>query len=436
MRFTGLPPLSRPNADRNCSGTVALEHENRAPTASRPGRDRAPEGGAEFAGLMGEDRREVNAERRRPDAGEARRHPDPNILSNGVWAMETIIMAARILQLGLGGWGLDWAATVPPLVERVEMVGYVDRSAEARGKARARLGLREGLFFASLEAALASVKPDGLLVVVPTAQHAAATEAGLAAGLDVLVEKPFTATLAEAHRVTALARRHGLTLMVSQNYRYHGVVMEAAAILRARRYGRPLSATIEFRQDWKASGHRYHDIPGPLLLDMGIHHFDMLRMIFGREVQRVACRSWNTPYSPFKDHAAAHALLDLEGGIVASYHGSWLRRGVATTWTGDWAIDCEMGELLFCARPGAVAPPEAGRLFLRRLDGRLEELAVPELPATDRAGTLDAFARAIETGDPGPDAPLAAETIGSLATSFACMRSAREDGRWVEVKGE
>ena len=42
---------------------------------------------------------------------------------------------------------------------------------------------------------------------------------------------------------------------------------------------------------------------------MGIHHFDMLRMIFGENVARVACRSWNTPYSPFKEDAAAHALL-------------------------------------------------------------------------------------------------------------------------------
>jgi len=27
----------------------------------------------------------------------------------------------------------------------------------------------------------------------------------------------------------------------------------------------------------------------------GIHHFDMVRMIFGEDVARVACRSWNTP---------------------------------------------------------------------------------------------------------------------------------------------
>jgi hypothetical protein len=43
------------------SGTAALEHKNRAPAANASERDRAPEGGAEFAGLMGEDGWEVNA---------------------------------------------------------------------------------------------------------------------------------------------------------------------------------------------------------------------------------------------------------------------------------------------------------------------------------------------------------------------------------------
>jgi hypothetical protein len=60
VRFTGLSPRSRP-MPIELSGTAALEHENRAPAANASERDRAPEGGAEFAGLMGEDGCEVNA---------------------------------------------------------------------------------------------------------------------------------------------------------------------------------------------------------------------------------------------------------------------------------------------------------------------------------------------------------------------------------------
>jgi predicted dehydrogenase len=345
-------------------------------------------------------------------------------------------MAVKIVQVGLGGWGLDWAVNVLPKVGTADVVAFVDADPKAIAAARARLKLPADRFFPSLEAALASVEAEGLLGVLPTAGHRSLAGAGLAAGLHVLIEKPFTSTLDEARALIEEARARRRVLMVSQNYRYHDAVMAAANLVAQRRYGRPLTVSIEFRQDWKATGHRYHDIPGPLLLDMGIHHFDMLRMILGRDVVRVACHAWNTPYSPFKDYAAAHALLDCGDGVVVSYGGSWLRRGVPTTWTGDWSVECEEGDLLFCARPGDIAAPQAGKLFLRGVDGRVEELAIERLGAVDRAGSLDAFARAVASGTAPAHAPLAADNIASLATSFACMRSAREDGRWVEVEAQ
>jgi predicted dehydrogenase len=337
----------------------------------------------------------------------------------------------RLVQVGLGGWGSDWAANVVPLVRSAEFAGFVDSSVEARKRAETSLRLDAKRLFPTLAEAFEAIEAEGVVVVLPAVGHAPAAQAALEAGKHVLVEKPFTATLEEGMALIALAERLGRILMVSQNYRYHAAVMTAADLVARRTFGRPLSATIEFRQDWKAAGHRYHDIPGPLLLDMGIHHFDMVRMIFGEEVARVACRSWNTPYSPFGDHAAAQALLELQSGIVVSYHGSWLRRGVPTTWSGEWAIECEEGELLFAARPGPVAPAHAGKLFLRRATGKTEELATNPVHAEDRAGTLDAFVRAIRSGREPPFFPSARDNIRSLATSFACMRSSAEDGRWV-----
>ena len=61
-----------------------------------------------------------------------------------------------------------------------------------------------------------------------------------------------------------------------------GLRIGTAAVPPGPSSKRVLSVTIEFRQDWKATGHRYHDIVAPLLLDMGVHHFDMLRMILSR----------------------------------------------------------------------------------------------------------------------------------------------------------
>jgi predicted dehydrogenase len=338
-----------------------------------------------------------------------------------------------LVQVGLGGWGSDWARSVHPDVPQAEFVAFVDQSKEARKRAETTLGIPPNRLFESLRKALETVEAQGVVAVLPMEGHAAVTQAALEAGKHVLVEKPFTATLEEAQALIQLAERTSRLLVVSQNYRYHPAVVTAADLVERRSFGRALSATIEFRKDWKATGHRYHDIPGPLLLDMGIHHFDLVRMIFGEDVARVACRSWNTPYSPFRDHGAAHALIELESGLVVSYHGSWLRRGVATTWSGDWAIECEEGELLFAARPDATSPPSAGKLFLRRSSGRLEELATNPVHGLDRAGALEAFVRAVATGSEPRFLPTARDNIQSLATSFACMQSSVEAGRWVAL---
>lgn len=339
-------------------------------------------------------------------------------------------MSVKVIQVGLGGWGMSWAHTILPQVKAVDVVGFVDASPEALKRAQETLGLAEETCFPSLDAAIAAVEAEAVLAVLPTAGHKAVSEAALKAGKHVLVEKPFTSTLDEAQDLVAVAKKAGRVLMVSQNYRYQSAVRTVADLVRKQTYGRALSALIDFRQNWKVTGHRYHDIPGPLLLDMAIHHFDLMRMIFGEDVQRVACRSWNTPDSPFRDHAAAHALLALEGGMMVSYAGSWVSRGTPTTWTGEWAIECEEGALQWQARGagGAVAD----KVVLRRPDGSTEDLPMEVVKLADRAGTLDAFAAAVR-GKPPRYFTSGEDNIQSLATCFACMQSGAQDGAWVQL---
>jgi predicted dehydrogenase len=334
----------------------------------------------------------------------------------------------RLIQVGLGGWGLDWAARVLPLVPGVETVAFVDADPAARLRAGQRLGLAPAQMFPSLEAALGAVAADSVLATVPAAAHAAVADAALRAGMHVLVEKPFTATLAEGAELVALAAARGRVLMVSQNYRFFPAIVTAARLLRAGGFGAPLSASITFRKDWRATGHRYHDIPGPLLLDMAIHHFDLLRMLLG-EVAELACKSWNTPESPFREHAAAQAIVQMRRGIVVGYHGSWLSRDLPTLWSGEWRVECEDGVLVFAARGMGGALDDW--LELHTQDGTVRRLPLDDVALVDRAGTLAAFAAAV-AGDVPANFPSGADNLRSLALSFAAVRSAASGGRWTE----
>ena len=334
----------------------------------------------------------------------------------------------RLIQVGMGGWGLDWALNVLPEVPGVRTLAFVDTDPATLARAGERLGVAPGRLFPSLDAALAAVQADAVLATLPTAQHARVSAAALRAGLHVLVEKPFTPTLAEARALAALAAERSRILMVSQNYRHHPAVATVADLLRRGVLGSPRGATIAFRKNWLVSKHRYHDIPGPLLLDMAVHHFDLVRMLLG-EVSRLSCRSWTTPDSPFTEHAAAAAILELSNGLIVGYHGSWLSRGAPTLWSGDWMIECDQGVIGFAAR-GAPLPDQ---VVIHAADGSARPVKLLPVAAIDRAGALTAFAQAVATGRPPAGFTDAADKVHTHALCFASMASAARGGDWIDM---
>jgi len=145
----------------------------------------------------------------------------------------------RILQVGLGAWGRDWASRVLPGVPGVELAGGVDPEPTARKLAREVVGLPASRILARLEEGLSTVEPDAVLVTTLLPGHVPVARAALEAGKHVLVEKPFAPSVAEARGLVELAAERGLTLMVSQNYRYFPAVLAVAKLVRDGELGQP-----------------------------------------------------------------------------------------------------------------------------------------------------------------------------------------------------
>src|SRR5882762_4853768 len=113
-------------------------------------------------------------------------------------------MALRTIQVGLGGWGRDWAKQVIPQIESVELVGYVDPDASS-------LELLTGDLprYVSFETALRELEAEAVLVTAGVAAHAPVVRQALQADKHVLVEKPFAPTVGEATELVALAADRG-----------------------------------------------------------------------------------------------------------------------------------------------------------------------------------------------------------------------------------
>src|SRR2546422_5407369 len=143
----------------------------------------------------------------------------------------------RILQVGLGDWGRDWAWRVNPTVDEVEVVGYVDSDPSALAVLAKRVPVSRERCFGSLADGIQATQPDALLVTTTLAGHAPLVRAGLEAGVALLGGKPFTDTLETAPALVSLAAAQRLGLMVSQNYRFFPASRIAAQLVREGNLG-------------------------------------------------------------------------------------------------------------------------------------------------------------------------------------------------------
>ena len=333
----------------------------------------------------------------------------------------------RVIQVGLGPWGLDWARRIVPSVPGVEAVAWVDPAADARAAAVAEAKAPAGCCFASLADALGAVEAEALLCTAALAGHRPVIEDGLTRGLHVLTEKPFAESAAVAQKLADAAAGAGRILHVSQNYRSYPATRKARELIATGRLGDVVAVDIDFHK--YVPDHPYRAFTNALLVDMLIHHFDLIRFLLGEEPAEVVAWTWNPPGSTFRDDASMAALIRMTGGAVVTLRGTWLSRDAPTNWAGNWRLQCADGHVGFTSRSGGGSGDTSGdRMVLRPLGGAEQDVPLDPLPLFGRAGLLDAFARTVRGETPPAWATTGTDNLGTLRLMEATIRSAANGG--------
>lgn len=325
----------------------------------------------------------------------------------------------RLIQIGLGGFGRGWAEIVRE--SDVQLVAVVDPSPLAREWASTSLGLPDDTIFSGMDEAIAAVESDAVLIAAPPETHHEIGLSALRAGKHVLLEKPLALSLPEARDLIVAADMAERMLMVSQNYRYRPAAAEARRLVAAGTLGALTAVRVRCLRDtralWPADNFRYH-MHHPFVLDMSIHHADLLRAVTGEEVVSVYARGWRVPDSPYEFDPAVAAVMTLSGGATVLYEGDWATREPETSWNGDWELIGERGRLTWRGDSGDAV---AGSLTLQPIGAAPRAVDVPALPIVDRAASLARFAEAVATGiEPETSGH---DNIRSLAIVLACAES-------------
>ncbi len=315
----------------------------------------------------------------------------------------------KVIQVGIGGMGNAWlqAVLASPVVEYAGFVEVNDTVAAAQVE---KHGLDGSRIYKSLGEALQAVDADGIINVTPPQFHKAVSLAALEAGLPVLSEKPLADTRQAAQDIVDAANRTGVLHMVTQNYRYKPPIQTLKKALDSGVAGEIGAAHVEFFKGPHFGGFR-EEMAYPLIIDMSIHHFDLMRFFLGHDPVALFGRSWNPSWSWFKGDASAAVVLDFANGVTVSYDGSWCSQGRETDWNANWRFECSLG----------VVAMVNSQVYTQLTGAEPVPVETVQMERTDQAYLLHEFYAAVTHGKPA--VTTCQDNIKSLGIVFDVVQS-------------
>lgn len=334
-------------------------------------------------------------------------------------------MTMRILLAGLGVRGRHWAEVITRN-PRTEIAAYADPNPAAIERTTKQYGARPA--FASLEEALEQGPAvDAVVLANPPIGREIQVRACAGRGLPMLIEKPLALDVDEARMLVEIAEAAKVPLMVGLNFRYLGVTVETMHLLREGVVGEPAFGRFTYERYRDGNRPDLNKYPltmdQPMLWEQSIHHFDLMRYVYGAEPVTVECRTWNPPWSMYASDTNVAALFTFDNGMVVNYQGTWQSGWAEPAF--EWRTDCTNGVISQRQQFGDL-------YYARRADAELTPVALPphELWITETSGLLEAFVASAADG-----APLQCsgrDHLASLAMVQACVRSSRT-GQSVEI---
>lgn len=261
---------------------------------------------------------------------------------------------------------------------------------------------------------------DAICVCTPNVFHYPMTMAALKAGMHVLCEKPVAATLPEATRMIAAAKKAKKVLHINQTLRYMAEYQTIAKQIEKGVIGDVIHARVMRAArdtpnhnwspgaDWFVSS----EYQGGMLLDIGIHMADVLKWYCGEAVEVSGRLDTRTKGIDVPDNV--NALFRFKSGATGVMELSWtvptapgLLEIYGTKGTIRMGVDSHAGggEKIMIVRPGKpnMSPPLPKRVtssfqsFINAVNGKAPSPTPGELGRNSLA-LCDAIAKSSASG--------------------------------------
>jgi scyllo-inositol 2-dehydrogenase (NADP+) len=295
------------------------------------------------------------------------------------------------IRVGVVGYGMASQVMHLPFITTLKQYQLVSVLERHNNKAQEKYPFVQ--IVRSIDELVSDPSIDLIVITTPNDTHFPYAQKALLAGKNVVLEKPFTNTSAEAMALVELSRKSGKILSVYQNRRYVNDFLTIKKLLGEKLLG----DIVEFeghydryRPEAKPNAWREENIPGSgILYDLGAHLIDQALCLFGIPQTITADVRMQRPHARVDDYFDLRldygfTKVILESGMLVrepgprymihGFKGSFLKYGedpqeaLLRTWvlpnTPQWGEE----------------PPEMWGLLHTEVDGKIIREKYPSIP--------------------------------------------------------
>jgi predicted dehydrogenase len=212
--------------------------------------------------------------------------------------------------IGVGAFGRNHARVYHQLAqegEAVRLAGVVDSDLPRADVVAKEFGCRSFGSIQQLTTTHSEIQAAS--IAVPTIQHLEVSSALMEAGIDVLIEKPVAASLAEAEELIAMAQRLGRIAQVGHLERFNPAVRATV----------PLVTQPMFFEVHRLSVFSPRSLDVDVVLDLMIHDLDVVLSFVNAPVKEI--RAVGLPILSGKVDIA-NVRMEFDSGCVANFTAS------------------------------------------------------------------------------------------------------------------
>ncbi len=209
-------------------------------------------------------------------------------------------MSIKMGLIGAGRMGKVFAHTLAFNVAEVDLIALADTGLQNSEEVADRFAIP--CRYTDYHELLKNEEIDAVVVATPTSTHAQVIRDAAQAGKHIFSEKPLALTLEACDEAIASVRQAGVKLQLGFMRRFDAAYALAKKKIDEGAIGQPVAfhgisrdvsrTNLEFARREKSGG---------MILDMGVHDFDMARWLMGSEVVRVQTEGGCLVFPELKD---------------------------------------------------------------------------------------------------------------------------------------